>query len=262
MVDKVKLEMDRLVGLIEKESNSVKLNEHVNHYNYLDLRTRMQGCRACGLRVQASRVVPVSGKVGGVSVAFLGEGPGKNEDEEGLPFVGVSGRVLRAMVERCGIRNTAYFNVVGCRPWLWVEGGDAGRKQQDRAPSEGEKQACRGWLEEQIGLVDPYLIVALGVTAGKVLRPGTAMGTDRGKVFRIGKENPGSGRLGMVTWHPGATLFYRDKDGIRREQLEEDVKFAAGIGYVREHLGGEVVDMSFKEECRAMVREKEAKAGI
>jgi DNA polymerase len=95
------------------------------------------------------------------SLMFIGEGPGREEDEQGLPFVGRAGRLLEQMILSLGFnRDSVYItNIVKCRP------------PQNREPSEQESSACRTYLHEQIKLIAPKLILAIGATALKNLVP-------------------------------------------------------------------------------------------
>jgi DNA polymerase len=129
---------------------------------------------------------------------FVGEGPGRNEDFQGLPFVGPAGKLLDNMMIAMGLKrgeNTYIANIVKCRPT------DAAKK--DRPPAVEEIDACMPYLARQIALINPTVIIALGKTAALSLLqldPATPVGKLRGKVHRYA-ELPV-----IVTYHPAYLL--------------------------------------------------------
>ena len=123
---------------------------------------------------------------------FVGEGPGAQEDEQGLPFVGRSGKLLdRLLQEEVGIDRSACYitNVVKCRP------------PGNRAPKPDEIVACRPYLSEQLALVDPAVIVTLGNFASKLL-----LDTETGITKLRGRSYEYAGRSLVPTFHPAAAL--------------------------------------------------------
>jgi DNA polymerase len=129
---------------------------------------------------------------------FIGEGPGRNEDLQGIPFVGPAGKLLDNMLLAMGLSRTenAYIaNVVKCRP--------TDENVRDRAPSPEEAGACMPYLQRQIELVQPVVLVALGKTAAVSLLdlpPDSAVGKLRGQVFHY-RDMPL-----VVTYHPAYLL--------------------------------------------------------
>jgi uracil-DNA glycosylase family 4 len=129
---------------------------------------------------------------------FVGEGPGRNEDFQGLPFVGPAGKLLDNMMIAMGLKrgeNTYIANIVKCRPT------DAAKK--DRPPAAEEVGACMPYLARQIALINPTVIIALGKTAALSLLqldPATPVGKLRGTVHRYA-ELPV-----IVTYHPAYLL--------------------------------------------------------
>ena len=129
---------------------------------------------------------------------FVGEGPGRNEDQQGEPFVGPAGKLLDNMLAAMGVRrgDNAYIaNIVKCRPT------DSNGK--DRPPSLEEIAACLPYLERQIALIDPAVIVAVGKTAAVTLLgldPDTPVSKLRGVVHQY------AGRPLVVTYHPAYLL--------------------------------------------------------
>ncbi|WP_194711060.1 uracil-DNA glycosylase [Noviherbaspirillum soli] len=129
---------------------------------------------------------------------FIGEGPGRNEDLQGIPFVGPAGKLLDNMLLAMGLSRTenAYIaNVVKCRP--------TDENGRDRAPAPEEAGACMPYLQRQIELVQPVVLVALGRTAAVSLLdlpPDSAVGKLRGQVFHY-RDMPL-----VVTYHPAYLL--------------------------------------------------------
>lgn len=112
-------------------------------------------CRRCGLAEGRQQVVVARGNPE-ARLMMIGEAPGAQEDAEGLPFVGRSGRLLDQLLAAAGLDPAAdvyICNGVKCRP------------PNNRKPTAGEMAACRPWLEQQIAVVDPPLVVLLGATA-------------------------------------------------------------------------------------------------
>jgi DNA polymerase len=123
---------------------------------------------------------------------LIGEGPGADEDREGIAFIGKAGQLLDKILEACNFtreRHVYISNIVKCRP------------PGNRKPEKEEMAACLPYLEEQIELIDPAIVVAMGATALKGLKGGEPKITaERGKWQYLGT------RLLMPTYHPAALL--------------------------------------------------------
>lgn len=155
------------------------------------LRAEALGCTSCRLCEGRTQVVFGMGDPS-ADVMFVGEGPGAQEDLQGLPFVGRSGKLLdRLMAEEMGMdRTSAYIaNVVKCRP------------PDNRDPRPDEIAACRPFLERQIELVDPAVLVTLGNFAAKLL-----LDTTTGITRLRGRAYAWGGRILVPTLHPAAVL--------------------------------------------------------
>ncbi len=115
---------------------------------------KISGCRRCGLHKTRTRTVPGQG-LSRPEILFIGEGPGADEDLQGLAFVGRAGQLLTRLITRMGYRREDVFiaNVVKCRP------------PENRKPLPDEMEACRPFLREQIAVLQPKVIVTLGATA-------------------------------------------------------------------------------------------------
>lgn len=122
--------------------------------HWQDFVGRCRACQACDLAATRQQVVVFRGAVA-APLLILGEAPGANEDVEGRPFVGRSGRLLEQVLSELGVPAEAYHiaNIVKCRP------------PQNRVPTPAEIKACTPWLEEQLDLVGARFIVTLGATA-------------------------------------------------------------------------------------------------
>ncbi len=150
------------------------------------------GCAACRLAEGRQNVVFGSGNPD-AELMLIGEGPGAQEDRQGLPFVGPAGELLTKIIGAIGLERDAVYiaNVVKCRP------------PHNRDPESDEVAACRGFLERQIELVRPRVIVALGrVAAQALLGTSEALGRLRGRWHTV---------LGIptrATYHPAALLRY------------------------------------------------------
>lgn len=175
------------------------------------LRITAARCTRCPLAEGRTQVVFGVGDPA-ADLLFVGEGPGREEDLAGEPFVGRSGRLLdRLMWEEIGLtRERCYIaNVVKCRP------------PNNRDPAPNEIEACRPYLEEQIDLIDPAVIVTLGNFASKLLLDsGRGIRELRGQVFERGRA-----RL-VPTYHPafalrsgGEALAQMRADMVRAKRL-------------------------------------------
>ena len=152
-------------------------------------------CRACTLCERRTHVAFGEGNLK-ADVMFIGEGPGREEDLQGRPFVGPAGQLLVKMLAAIGMeRGEVYIaNIVKCRP------------PQNRVPTDEEAQACLPYLRAQVGLIKPRIIVCLGATAARyVYDPNVRITRERG----IWKEKKGVWIL--PTYHPAALLRDPDK---------------------------------------------------
>lgn len=118
-----------------------------------NLHTEMRSCSRCRLRNTCKQVVPGEGRVD-TSMVLLGEGPGQEEDEQGRPFIGRSGSLLREYLRLVGINTHEVYisNVVRCRP------------PDNRLPNPDEIEACWPWTQKTLTLIRPVIIVTLGKT--------------------------------------------------------------------------------------------------
>jgi DNA polymerase len=162
-----------------------------------------RACTRCALHVERTQAVFARG-TGSAGLCFVGEGPGADEDAQGYPFVGAAGQLLDKMIAAMGLsRDDVYVcNVVKCRP------------PKNRKPEPDEMAACRPYLEEQIELISPQVMVALGATAVQGL-----LGTTEGITRLRGKWKLYRGRIPvMPTFHPAYLLR---TPGAKREVWDD-----------------------------------------
>ena len=152
----------------------------------------------CLLAKTRTNIVPGDGDPE-AKVMFIGEGPGKNEDLQGRPFVGQAGQLLSQLLSEIGLTREQVFiaNVLKCRP------------PNNRDPLPDEVAACWPWLKKQIEIIDPVLIVLLGRFAMERFLPGSKISNVRGKVLRRNVPELGM-RVFMPVYHPAAALYHRD----------------------------------------------------
>lgn len=172
-----------------------------------------RGCTACPeLAATRTQVVPGSCP-DGADVLLVGEAPGAEEDAAGVPFVGRSGRLLDELLAGAGLPRdrVAVANVLKCRP------------PRNRTPHRGEVEACRPWLQRQVELADPVVLVTLG---------GTALQWAYGRTARIaplrGRVQSFAGRPLVATYHPSAAIRYGPR-GAPLAALREDLATVAAL---------------------------------
>jgi DNA polymerase len=161
-----------------------------------------QACRRCSLGASRLNVVVSRGNPQ-ARLMVIGEGPGAQEDELGQPFVGRSGQLLDLMLESVGIhsnRDAYVCNIVKCRP------------PENRKPTALEMAACRPWLDQQIALVDPQVILLAGATAVEGLLGIKGGITKLRGQWRQGEGGSLEGRWLMPIFHPSYLLRHPSKE--------------------------------------------------
>jgi uracil-DNA glycosylase len=164
--------------------------EKVKDDTLLKIREDLGDCTRCKLHKGRNKLVFGDGNPK-AELVFVGEGPGADEDAQGLPFVGRAGKLLTQMIEAMGLqRKDVYIcNVVKCRP------------PENRAPEPDEVQTCSPYLLRQIDVINPKVIVCLGAVAAKTL-----LETTRGISQYRGDWQEWRGRKLMATYHPAYLL--------------------------------------------------------
>jgi uracil-DNA glycosylase family 4 len=164
-----------------------------------EVRLPALGCERCGLSRTRTNVVFGEGNPT-APLVFIGEGPGETEDATGRPFVGRAGKLLDEVLRRNGMtRKHVYIcNVLKCRAANW-EGGRA----MNRPPTPEEVAACLPWLQSQLGIIRPLVIVCLGSPAANtVIHKGFRLTAERGRWFTNSTLAPWA----MAVFHPAYVL--------------------------------------------------------
>jgi len=182
-------------------------------------------CRGCPIYCNATHVVFGEGP-SNASVIFVGEQPGDQEDLAGKPFVGPAGRILNEAMEQAGIDRSQAYVTNAVKHFKWEP---RGKRRLHSKPSAREVAACRPWLEAEIKVIQPKMIVCLGATASQSLM---------GSAFRVTRERgkpiantPWAPWL-LATVHPSSIL--RIPDASAREQAKED--FVSDLKVVAKQL--------------------------
>jgi len=172
------------------------------------LHKAMLECNNCPLHKGCLQVVPGAGSAS-AEIMFIGEGPGKKEDQLGIPFVGAAGKFLDEMLGSIKLKREDVYiaNTVKCRP------------PENRDPLPKEKELCWSWLVQQIKTIQPKLIVTLGRHSMELFMPDQKISEAHGK--DILKDIPEIGSQNFYTlYHPAAALY----NGGMRETLLKDFK--------------------------------------
>lgn len=170
-------------------------------FDWNTLNNELAGCTKCRLCEHRSNIV-VSDGPNNAEIMFIGEGPGREEDEQGVPFVGAAGRLFNYLLEEAGLKREDIYicNIVKCRP------------PQNRDPLPDEAEACLPYLRAQIALVRPKIIVCLGrIAARYVYDKNIQISRQRGQIKKAGMFYV------IPTYHPAAIL--------RRQELTNDFVF-------------------------------------
>lgn len=181
--------------------------------NLKELDKKMRSCTNCELAKTRTLVVPGEGD-SKAEVMFIGEGPGKNEDLQGRPFIGRAGKILDELLEQINLKRADVYiaNVVKCRP------------PGNLDPKPEEAKICWTWLEQQIEIIKPKLIIPLGRHSLQRFVPSAIIGEFHGQV--ITKDDKSLGKLMIFPcYHPAATIYNRKL----RPVLEEDFGKIRGI---------------------------------
>jgi DNA polymerase len=167
-----------------------------------ELYREIENCQDCGLARSRTRVVPGEGAED-ADLFFIGEAPGWHEDQQGRPFVGPAGQFLEQLLASIGLRREQVYiaNVVKCRP------------PQNRDPLPAETDACRKWLDRQIEIIRPRMIITLGRYSLAKYFPHDSIGKVHGKARKMGDV------IYYPMYHPAAALH----QGSLRRIIEADM---------------------------------------
>lgn len=180
-----------------------------------ELKVQVQNCKKCSLCEKRNNIVFSDG-CENAPIMFIGEAPGKNEDETGIPFIGRAGQLLRKFLFKVGYKQGDFYiaNTIKCRP------------PENRKPTKEEKNACFEYLKKQIELVNPKIIVLVGSTALEsfIFDKKLTITKARGQVFEIDK------RKFVPIFHPSYLLRYHSMDeGEPRYLFKKDLEMIKGF---------------------------------
>lgn len=184
------------------------------------LRRAAAKCEGCDLYLRATQTVFGEGAVP-AALMLVGEAPGDKEDETGHPFVGPAGKLLTEALESAGVDRQQVYVTNAVKHFKWEV---SGKRRLHAKPTSREIAACLPWLEAEIDVVAPRLIVCLGATAAQSLL---------GRTFRITRQRgeilslPNHQSV-LSTWHPSSILRSSDAESRRRmhDELIHDLKTA------------------------------------
>jgi DNA polymerase len=201
--------------LLEPEAVPEKLDE---------ARDEAARCRRCPLHLMGTQTVFGEGPVN-ADVLFVGEQPGDKEDRQGRPFVGPAGQLFDKLLEEAGIDRGSCYVTNAVKHFKFEQ---RGKLRLHKKPATSEVEACRWWLDIELALVNPKLVVALGATAAQSLT-----GNGRDILKRRGTfETTREGRPVLITVHPSALLRIPDPEVAERARAT----FLRDLALVTERL--------------------------
>lgn len=159
--------------------------------------TQVRACMQCPLHIGRTHAVPGDGPVDAL-IMFIGEAPGFHEDQQGIPFVGAAGRFLNELLEKASIDRARVFitNVIKCRP------------PGNRDPQLDEVEACKDYLERQIEIINPQVIVTLGRHSMARAFPDEKISVVHGQARQVGEL------VYFPMYHPAAALHQPSLRGV------------------------------------------------
>lgn len=209
-----------------------------------ELYGRIRACQLCPLAATRTNAVPGEGPLD-AELMLIGEAPGMNEDKQGRPFVGAAGQFLSELLAAAGLRRDDVYicNVLKCRP------------PGNRDPLPSEIDACRDYLDEQIDLIDPLVIVTLG-------RYSMAKFFPRQTISRIhGQPKEIAGAWYVPMYHPAAALH---QGNLREVMLNDFRKLPAILDRARVARRGAVLqpEQAPRPEPASLLREQSPAYGV
>lgn len=190
-----------------------------------NLQAAAKTCKACDLWKNATQTVFGEGPAK-ARVMFIGEQPGDSEDRAGHPFIGPAGRLLDEVLEEVDIDRSEVYVTNVVKHFKW-EAAQRGKRRIHKKPRQSEIEACRPWLDSELKVVRPEVVVCLGASAAQALL---------GKQFRVtrdrGKLIPSElAPFVMATTHPASILRAPDSEQREQQRVEfvQDMKKLAGL---------------------------------
>ena len=184
------------------------------------------GCRGCPLFEPATQTVFGAGDEA-ARVVLVGEQPGDQEDRQGEPFVGPAGKLLHRALADAGLGAEPSYVTNAVKHFKYTR-AEGGKRRIHKPPTLRETHACRPWLDAELRLLSPEVIVALGATAAKaLLGPSFRVSKDRGTPLPLPPETPGGPPV-VATLHPSAVLRATDRDTVYAGVVA-DLRVAADV---------------------------------
>ena len=209
---------------------------------FVELIKNCRNCTRCRLRKTATQVVPGNGDIH-AKIMFIGEGPGANEDREGIPFCGAAGQFLNKLLGSIDIdRSDVYItNMVKCRP------------PGNRDPFDDEIVACKSWLDEQIVYIQPKIFVLLGRFAMGKFFPTLKISQAHGKAFKKDR------RIYIIMYHPAVALYDASFEKVMLSDMQIFKEILKGDETNVHNLGGPV---SIREPQSSLKKKRRGKEQI
>ncbi len=194
------------------------------------LREALERCRGCDLYLNTTQAVPGEGPASSL-IVFIGEQPGDEEDRQGHPFVGPAGRLLDRALKEAGIDRSQVYVTNAVKHFKFEE---RGKRRLHKKPSARETLACRPWLEAELAVVRPQVVVCLGATAARsVFGPAYRVTKERGILMAHEWA-----RFATSTIHPSAILRARDSQReVEYRRFVEDLTIVRNAT-TRHHSAG------------------------
>lgn len=181
------------------------------------IRAQARRCTRCPLYKTGTQTVFGEGRVG-ARMMMIGEQPGDQEDIAGRPFVGPAGQLLNRALAEAGIDRDEVFVTNVVKHFKWVR---AGKRRLHKKPNAAEISACRPWLDAELGLVQPDLVVALGATAAQTLM---------GRQFRVTQQH---GEILEVPWARGFLATVHPSAILRTPPPDREAAYAGMVRDLR-----------------------------
>jgi uracil-DNA glycosylase len=191
------------------------------------LKQAAANCKGCALYKRATQTVFGEG-LATATMMLVGEQPGDLEDREGRPFVGPAGRLLKELLDEAGISRRDIYLTNAVKHFKWTP---RGKRRLHSKPNSRELAACRPWLDAELKVIEPRLIVCLGATAAQqILGPTFRVTRQRGKVILESHALPV-----LATYHPSAVLRAPDdRRATMRAELLADLRVA--VKYIKKYV--------------------------
>jgi DNA polymerase len=168
------------------------------------IQKKVKNCKKCDLCTDRKNAVPGKGNHN-ADLVFIGEAPGKNEDECGEPFIGTAGKKLNDALKNAGLERSSVYitNIVKCRP------------PKNRIPNDVEKMMCNNYLENELRIIKPKIICLLGNTSYHSILGGNEISKNHGRF--VFKDN----YLYFITFHPAATIYNQKLGKVFKDDIKK-----------------------------------------